>query len=569
MRPLILALGILLSVNAVAADAPKMPEGSQACLDCHAASKPGEGGVLPEAYARSVHKDFGCTDCHAGYVAPGPHELPALKDPAQKAFVARLEAAKTVDGKAAVASPRAYLACGNCHGDVIDDWRASVHGKWLKGDKPVAGPVCSSCHGSPHEVKPDPDPKDKDAVRAYAVAQSKRCEKCHADPKFVDAAGISPEVATNYQDSIHGRLVAIGSTRAPLCTDCHTWLVKKNGHKSIAGGRVPGSAVYFNEPPRDTDNRVKACAQCHSASTANFARLQAHKQWQDTGKVPHIVHVAFSWLTTLTLLFFAFHVALDFSYELRRRLQKRREHHDDPDAHREVVRFDIHQRIQHWLMLSGVILLGITGWPLRGAGTVSPEFLARRIESSQKFLAIFGGAHGAGLVHRIAAVMIMISGAYHLGYLVVLGAQKRLPFSMLPGPKDAFDMRDNILFMMGLKKERPKFDRYMYLEKFDYWAVFWGIVMMVGSGFVFWFPAQFARFLPHWVITSAQIIHGEEATLAILFLFVVHFYNVHLKPGIFPMSWVWLTGRITVEQQKDEHPLEYERTKGSPGPGKK
>jgi cytochrome b subunit of formate dehydrogenase len=140
---------------------------------------------------------------------------------------------------------------------------------------------------------------------------------------------------------------------------------------------------------------------------------------------------------------------------------------------------------------------------------------------------------------------------------------------MLPGPKDAFDMRDNILFMMGLKKERPKFDRYMYLEKFDYWAVFWGIVMMVGSGFVFWFPAQFARFLPHWVITSAQIIHGEEATLAILFLFVVHFYNVHLKPGIFPMSWVWLTGRITVEQQKDEHPLEYERTKGSPGPGKK
>ena len=85
-----------------------------------------------------------------------------------------------------------------------------------------------------------------------------------------------------------------------------------------------------------------------------------------------------------------------------------------------------------------------------------------------------------------------------------------------------------------MKKERPKFDRYMYLEKFDYWAVFWGIVMMVGTGFIFWFPVFFASWAPSWLITAAQIIHGEEATLAILFLFMVHFYNVHLKPSNLP-----------------------------------
>ncbi|HEY7514149.1 MAG TPA: hypothetical protein VIC87_06705, partial [Vicinamibacteria bacterium] len=133
--------------------------------------------------------------------------------------------------------------------------------------------------------------------------------------------------------------------------------------------------------------------------------------------------------------------------------------------------------------------------------------------------------------------------------------------SMLPLPKDAIDMKDNILFMLGVKKERPKFERYMYLEKFDYWAVFWGIVMMVGTGFVFWFPAFFAAWAPSWLITAALIIHGEEATLAILFLFVVHFYNVHLKPSIFPMNWAWLNGRISVEALKHEHPLEYERLK--------
>jgi cytochrome b subunit of formate dehydrogenase len=163
--------------------------------------------------------------------------------------------------------------------------------------------------------------------------------------------------------------------------------------------------------------------------------------------------------------------------------------------------------------------------------------------------------------HRVGAVLIMISAAYHLFYLTFLAAQKRLPLSMLPGPKDALDMKDNILFMLGLTKERPKFDRYMYLEKFDYWAVFWGIVMMVGTGFIFWFPAFFAAHAPSWLITAALIIHGEEATLAIVFLFVVHFYNVHLKPSIFPMNWAWLNGRISVDMLKHEHPLEYERMK--------
>jgi cytochrome b subunit of formate dehydrogenase len=206
-------------------------------------------------------------------------------------------------------------------------------------------------------------------------------------------------------------------------------------------------------------------------------------------------------------------------------------------------------------MLSGVILLGITGWPLRGAGDLDAAGYSR------SFLKLFGGAEGAAIWHRVGAVLIILSSAYHLFYLTFLASKKRLPFSMLPLPKDAIDMKDNILFMLGVKKERPKFDRYMYLEKFDYWAVFWGIVMMVGTGFVFWFPAWFSGWAPSWLITAALIIHGEEATLAILFLFVVHFYNVHLKPSIFPMNWAWLNGRISVEALTHEHPLEYERLK--------
>ncbi|HEX9291661.1 MAG TPA: cytochrome b/b6 domain-containing protein [Anaeromyxobacteraceae bacterium] len=540
---------------------------NQDCLQCHEASKAGEPGVLTAAFEKSVHASLGCIDCHAGYTAPGPHELAAPADAADAALLARLAAGKTADGQPRTSAPRAYLACAGCHSDSVESFRASGHAKWLGADKAVAGPTCASCHGTPHAVTKGlerTDPK----FRAYWAGLAKRCEGCHDDRKFVEAAKLGEEVALNYHDSIHGRLVAIGSQRAPLCTDCHGWSVRgdakgalKGGHATLSGKEVAASTVAFSSPPRNDDNRVQTCGQCHKGATASFAALISHKPLQESGPIPHFVHVMFSYLTTLTLLFFAFHVLIDFLYEIRHRFAKK--HEVEPELlTRTVVRFDIHQRIQHWFMLAGVILLAITGWPLRGAGAVESIGMSsfeQRVDVSRKFLALFGGAHGAGVVHRVAAAMIILSGVYHLLYLTFLAKKKTLPLSMVPALKDAFDIRDNILFMLGLKKDRPKFERFNYLEKFDYWAVFWGIIMMVGSGFIFWFPVQFSRFLPTFVLSSAQIVHGEEATLAAIFLFVVHFYNVHLKPSIFPMNWAWLNGQTTLEYMKDEHAAEYER----------
>ncbi len=414
----------------------------------------------------------------------------------------------------------------------MDSFRSSGHAKWLSAEAPVAGPSCATCHGSPHEVTSAPK-RGTPEFRPYWAGFAKSCEGCHNDPKFVAAAHLDEEVAVNYHDSIHGRLVAIGSGRAPLCTDCHGWSVR---------------------PPEGASDPRKS-----------VLALIAHKPMQETGAIPHFVHVMFSYLTTLTLLFFAFHVLIDFVYEVRHRIGRKHHPVDPALTTRTVIRFDLHQRIQHWLMLAGVILLALTGWPLRGAGAVEAIGMSNftdRVESSRKFLAVFGGPHGAGIVHRVAAAMIILSGVYHLLYLTFLAKRRSLPLSMVPTLKDAFDIRDNISFMLGLTKERPKFERFNYLEKFDYWAVFWGIIMMVGSGFIFWFPVQFAKIFPTWLLASAQIIHGEEATLAAIFLFVVHFYNVHLKPSIFPMNWAWLNGQTTLEYMKDEHGAEYDRTFG-------
>ncbi len=566
MRQILLVIALVVCASARADDAKQAadakqpaPGGAESCLECHNGSD--APSVDAAAFAKSVHGENGisCTDCHAGYTM-GPHEeeLPALSADEQ-ALVARLAKAQWGEGGEIekVTAPRAFLACSGCHSEVTDAFAKSIHGKWLRERTAVAGPTCVSCHGSAHSLAKlapyEPRAAARQKVPADRRAMVSRCESCHGNEEFTKAAGLNPEAVITYNDSIHGRLVRVGNELAPACTSCHAAAKDQGGTHAIVSKTDPASPV-------NPAQRKETCGRCHTRASDNFAALIAHKPIQEIGGhiVPHIIHIAFSWLTTLTLLFFAFHVAVDFVYELRMRLSRR--HSVEGNDHmRSVVRFDIHQRAQHWFMLSGVILLGITGWPLRGAGA------AEAAPYSRAFMRLFGGAEGAAIGHRVGAVLIMISAVYHLFYLTFLAAKKRLPLSMAPLPRDALDIMNNILFMLGVKKERPKFDRYMYLEKFDYWAVFWGIVMMVGTGLVYWFPTFFAAWAPSWVLTATFIIHGEEATLAIMFLFVVHFYNVHLKPSIFPMNWAWLNGRITVEALKHEHPLEYERIKSHIG----
>jgi cytochrome b subunit of formate dehydrogenase/nitrate/TMAO reductase-like tetraheme cytochrome c subunit len=581
MRQLIVVLSLLLAGTATAAPLPRKPAPAKVaapvaepkklvnadCLGCHADESTGRK-VDDQLFTASVHgqNSISCTDCHDGY-GEGPHDGQGPKrSAADQAVVDRLGKATWGEGEHAVkvTAPAAYLACTNCHAPEAEAFFGkSIHSRWLREETGAPGPVCATCHGSPHTVAKTmapyaPSGTARVAVPADRRAMQKTCEACHGNEEFAKAAGMNAEVKHTYQDSVHGRLVRVGNAVAPACVSCHASDKANGGTHGIVAKTDPTSSVAGA-------NRKNTCARCHEGATDNFARLIAHKAIQETGGhvVPHVIHVAFSYLTTLTLLFFAFHVLIDFIYELRQRLAAK-SHGVTADDMKSLVRFDIHQRAQHWFMLSGVILLGLTGWPLRGAGVFTGAPIIGGMDASAysaAFMKLFGGAAGAAIWHRVGAVLIIISSLYHLFYLTFLAAQKRLPISMLPMPKDALDMKDNILFMLGLKKERPQFDRYMYLEKFDYWAVFWGIVMMVGTGFVFWFPVFFAKYAPSWVITAAQIIHGEEATLAITFLFVVHFYNVHLKPSIFPMNWAWLNGRITVANLKHEHRAEYERLK--------
>ena len=178
---------------------------------------------------------------------------------------------------------------------------------------------------------------------------------------------------------------------------------------------------------------------------------------------------------------------------------------------------------------------------------------------------ILGGFEGAGLVHRMCASVMIVIFVMHvvmvMGRAITGGRLMGVlwgPDSMVPQPQDIIDIYRNFKWFIGTGP-RPQFDRWTYWEKFDYWAVFWGMFIIGGSGLLLWFPVFFARFLPGWIFNIASLVHGEEALLAVGFIFTIHFFNGHLRPAKFPMDTVVFTGRISEHELKDERRLEYDR----------
>jgi cytochrome b subunit of formate dehydrogenase len=223
-------------------------------------------------------------------------------------------------------------------------------------------------------------------------------------------------------------------------------------------------------------------------------------------------------------------------------------------ASRFVLRFHRHDRLLHGMLMASFLTLALTGMPL-----LFPE-----APWAAKLAGLFGGYRVTGVVHRIAAVTLMLVFTTHLVRLAHrLFVQKDYgmlwgPRSLVPQPSDLVQLLQHFRWFVGLGP-RPRFDRYSYWEKFDYWAVFWGMAIIGSSGLLLWFPAFFARFVPGWIYNIALVVHGEEALMAMVFIFTVHFFNGHLRPDKFPMDLVIFTGRVSVEELRHERPAEYER----------
>jgi len=213
------------------------------------------------------------------------------------------------------------------------------------------------------------------------------------------------------------------------------------------------------------------------------------------------------------------------------------------------VRLSLELRLQHALMALSVILLVVTGLPLK----------FHESAWAKPIIAFFGGPDFSPIFHRIAATGLIIAGLWHLVFIIATREGRRTLVQLIPMPQDARDAWQQIRYYLGRTGERPRYNRFSYVEKFDYWAVYWGMVIMIGSGTMLWFTEFFLRHIPKWVTDIAKEAHSDEALLATLAIVIWHFYNVHLNPHKFPMNKTFITGKITEREMIEEHPLEYER----------
>jgi cytochrome b subunit of formate dehydrogenase len=228
------------------------------------------------------------------------------------------------------------------------------------------------------------------------------------------------------------------------------------------------------------------------------------------------------------------------------------------DAQAYVRRFDGVDRLLHGCLMISFLGLAATGLPL----------VFHDADWARSLVRVFGSFEWAGQIHRSCAsllIAVFVVHLYRVGRRIIVGKEWGVLWgyaSMVPQARDVTDFVGHIKWFLG-RGPRPEFDRFTYWEKFDYWAVFWGMGIIGFSGLLLWFPLFFAQFVPGWVFNVALLVHGEEALLAVGFIFTMHFFNGHLRPEKFPMDRVIFTGLVSEEELKAERPAEYARLEAS------
>ena len=220
---------------------------------------------------------------------------------------------------------------------------------------------------------------------------------------------------------------------------------------------------------------------------------------------------------------------------------------------RYYLRIDLYHRLLHGMLILSFLGLAASGMPLRFNHSGWASDLANAM----------GGFGAILFFHKTFAFLLTLCFLLHLAALCRSAFIKGEigvfwgPNSMVPQPSDVIEMLQHFRWFFGLGP-KPAFGRFTYWEKFDYWAVFWGMLVIGISGYVMWFSSFFGRYLPGWLFNIALLIHAEEALLAVWFIFTIHFFNSHLRPEKFPMDPVIFTGRISEKELEEERPAEYQ-----------
>ncbi len=488
------------------------------CAACHAdiafiKRRPVSLGSPLQGYEQSTHfkalkegkGGAACSDCHEY------HGLRKPNDPRSTIYRANI--------------PR---TCGRCHEKVRQVYEQSVHGKALAYGN-TDTPTCVDCHGE-HRIGETAD----QGTGGYAAYLSRTtCVRCHESERIVEKYGLPAKRLTTYIDSYHGLADQSGSTVVANCASCH-------GVHDILPSKDPASSINQNNLP-------KTCGKCHPGAGENFALGSIHvdadrgdRNGGDLGSVViYYVRQFYLALILVTVLGMVVHNALDFARNF-----------SAPRLPRgtEFLRFNLSERFQHGTMALSFMVLAYSGFALK----FPDEWWAT------PFAWLGGGGDWRRLGHRGAAVAMVGICLYHLGYLAFSRRGREQFWQMFPRWQDLRDAWQMLRCYLGRSDQHPRFGRFGYVEKLEYWALVWGSVVMTLTGFLLWFENRTLRYLPKWSLDVATAIHYYEAWLAVLAIIVWHFYWVIFNPRVYPMSLVWLTGRLSAKAMAEEHPRELE-----------
>lgn len=561
------------------------------CVDCHK-------GVKAEPHETTPAK-VSCKDCHAdeqaaydrSFHAKSPHPGKGSAATCQDCHGNIHEMVSTSDPKSRVSHANIPATCGQCHGQkfVMESrgqsaqpfmsYQESVHGKALAAGKDGAA-VCTDCHGS-HEILPANNPKSP--IFKFNVPQT--CGKCHQN------------VSKDFVQSIHGQALARGNDQAPVCTDCHgihsikahvdptspvsalnlakstcarchegvrlsqefgtqkhsvaTYMDSYHGLAARGGSQVVANCaschgvhnILPSSDPRSTinkENLAKTCGACHPGVNEKFAQNRVHVDSRSSADVGSI---AVRWIRRfyLFLIFAVIGAMLLHNLIIWRAKAIARRKAEGAF----VVRMSPNQRWQHLLLLISFFVLVITGFALK----YPDSWFANALGMSERLRSI---------THRIAGVVMIGAGIYHLFYLALSPSGRKLIRDFFPKLKDAFDVIGTMRYYLGLSRKKPEFSRFSYAEKAEYWALVWGIIIMAATGIMLWFKVLVGDLLARWWIDVATAIHFYEAVLATLAIIVWHFYQVFFDPDAYPMNWTWWDGKMSRKHYQEEHALDTE-----------
>ena len=598
--------GALTTLPVTAANIQQSAHASQTldnttCLTCHDGKQgklevPGADGenralheIVPDKYGKSVHARMECVACHTNITDNvSPHRKSAAKAPDcaqchqalwdkakqtgttsarprletvaknieayKKSFHARPNLDNPTQPNAVCSechnthsfnvpadkkSPE-YAAwrkeipalCGNCHDEQLETFAESVHGEEVLDKNNAKAPVCTSCHTN-HEIT-------NTSLDSFKLLNNEECGNCHKDN------------LKTYRDTYHGQVTRLGYAETAKCYNCH-------GSHGILSAKNPESTVHPN-------NRLETCQECHDGkkrplATAGFVTFGPHAHSHDFAKYPQM-WIATKFMLALLIGVFAF-FWLHSGLWYYREWQDRKVHKAVPHVRTEGLpqdekkffqRFPAGWRIAHLAFALITMTLVLTGSAALFAHTSWAPVVAQAL----------GGARGLALIHRVAATLFISIFFIHFIYVMQKLLRDRSfrwfgPDSLVPNWKDLSDVVGMFKWFFG-KGEKPRFDRWTYFEKFDYWAVFWGVSIIGASGLLLAFPTVTATFLPGWIFNVATVVHGEEAFLAAVFLFTVHFFNNHFRPDkLPPPDIVMFTGTQSLEEFRREHPAQYQR----------